>query len=227
MAESSGKVTTKADHINSRTIVLIQTGGTIDKDYPKGTGGYAFDISDHPASARILDRLPVHYSIIARGEGGIQLTQTPPSPRVAAGEEGETSEFRYAVDGVLRKDSQEITEADRQTLANECRALHRLGYRRIVITHGTDTMIRTARYLAELSQQTLSELEGLVVVVTGARQPERLKDSDADFNVGMAIGAAQCLSADGGIAVYIAMSGQVIPAEKAARTADGKFIRED
>lgn len=100
---------------------------------------------------------------------------------------------------LLRKDSLEITDSDREqirhTVAN-ARARH------IVLTHGTDTMVETARVLLQLSGKT--------VVLTGALQPGRFADSDAPFNMGMAIAAVQTLP--GG--VYIAANGQVLAADK-------------
>jgi L-asparaginase len=56
----------------------------------------------------------------------------------------------------------------------------------IVITHGTDTMVETAR--------TLKGIPGKVIVLTGAMQPARFKSSDAEFNIGAAATAVQLLS---------------------------------
>ncbi|XP_055336571.1 uncharacterized protein LOC129587017 [Paramacrobiotus metropolitanus] len=90
---------------------------------------------------------------------------------------------------------------------------------RILVTHGTDTMIETGRYISE---RILRMPSPPVIVLTGALLPERFKDTDADFNVGMAIGALQCLTRPG---VYIACTGQVIPVEHAERIiATGKFF---
>ena len=59
--------------------------------------------------------------------------------------------------------------------------------KKVVVTHGTDTMIETARYIQN-SMKT-----DKVVVFTGAFLPETFKDSDATFNVGVAVGAVQVL----------------------------------
>jgi L-asparaginase len=67
----------------------------------------------------------------------------------------------------------------------------------VLITHGTDTMVETA---AELRG-----LEGKTIVLTGALNPARFRDSDAIFNIGCAVGAVQCLPPG----VYIAMNGRV------------------
>ena len=58
--------------------------------------------------------------------------------------------------------------------------------------------------------------------MTGSFLPERFKDSDADFNVGMAVAAVQCLEQSG---VFVAMNGLVIPVERAFRLQNGTFAR--
>ncbi len=70
----------------------------------------------------------------------------------------------------------------------------------MVVTHGTDTMVETAL--------ALQGIAGKTIVLTGALQPARFADSDAEFNLGLAIGAVQALPAG----VYIAANGQVFPA---------------
>ena len=67
----------------------------------------------------------------------------------------------------------------------------------IVITHGTDTMVATAAFIARAKLAK-------TIVLTGAAQPARMKDSDADFNLGFAAAAAQCKPPG----VYVAMNGQ-------------------
>ena len=47
---------------------------------------------------------------------------------------------------IMMVDSLEMTDADRETILANCRQAHE---KRIVITHGTDTMVETARVLAE------------------------------------------------------------------------------
>ncbi|MGI9338276.1 MAG: asparaginase domain-containing protein, partial [Gammaproteobacteria bacterium] len=86
---------------------------------------------------------------------------------------------------VMRKDSLDITAAGRTRIANAARQNRA---RRIVITHGTDTMAQTARAivaaLAKPPQKTKT------IVLTGAFLPAKFRDSDADFNIGFALGAA-------------------------------------
>ncbi|HTI69772.1 MAG TPA: asparaginase domain-containing protein [Candidatus Limnocylindria bacterium] len=92
-------------------------------------------------------------------------------------------------------DSLDMTEADRIFIANWC-AQFPAG--RCVIIHGTDTMVKTAAAIAERRLDC-------TVVLTGALQPTRMRDSDAEFNLGGAIIAAQT-STPG---VYIVMHGQL------------------
>jgi len=103
--------------------------------------------------------------------------------------------FEFTTQHVLRKDSIDLTDEDRQKLFQ---VISDSTEKHIVITHGTDTMIKTAK--------KLSVVEGKVLVLTGSMNPERFKDSDADFNLGFAIAAAQTL----GPGIYIAMNGEVM-----------------
>ncbi|HEY1646248.1 MAG TPA: asparaginase domain-containing protein [Candidatus Saccharimonadales bacterium] len=162
-------------------ILLIQTGGTIDKDYPRATKGWGFEITD-PAVERILER-------------------AKPS-------------FHFEIVSLLKKDSQEITDEDRELIAKKCLSTD---HEKIIITHGTDTMIDTAAYLA-------NKVKDRTIVLTGAAKPEHFKDSDADFNVGMAVGSVQNLPSG----VYIAMHGKVLPYDKTIReTSTGKFVEKE
>ena len=95
---------------------------------------------------------------------------------------------------LLRKDSLEMTAADRAAIRTAIAASDAV---RVVVTHGTDTMVETARELASI--------KGKVIVLTGALNPARFQGSDAVFNIGCAVGALQTLP-DG---VYIAMNGRV------------------
>jgi len=98
---------------------------------------------------------------------------------------------------VLRKDSLELSDADRTRI---CAAIEARPERRVLITHGTDTMTETASALARLGDRT--------IVLTGSLAPARFAQTDAVFNVGMAFAAAQVLSPG----VYIAMNGEVFEA---------------
>jgi L-asparaginase len=105
---------------------------------------------------------------------------------------------------LLRKDSLEMTLQDRIAIRE---ALAASDASRIIVTHGTDTMVETARELRDLSGKT--------IVLTGALQPARFADSDAAFNLGLAMGAVQVLPPG----VYIAANGQVFPADSVRKNA--------
>jgi L-asparaginase len=100
---------------------------------------------------------------------------------------------------LLRKDSLEMTEVDRLAIRD---AVANWEGSRVIITHGTDTMVETARVLSELSQKT--------IVLTGALQPGRFADSDASFNLGMAVAAVQTLAPG----VYITANGRIFSADR-------------
>lgn len=102
--------------------------------------------------------------------------------------------FDFEVNALLRKDSLHLDDADRQTIRDAVKAT---SHTHVLITHGTDTMVETARALEGIPDKT--------IVLTGALNPARFRDSDAVFNIGCAVGAVQCQPAG----VWIAMSGRI------------------
>ena len=102
--------------------------------------------------------------------------------------------FRYTVISILRKDSLHITDDDRELLRATIAAQDA---NHVLVTHGTDSMIETAK--------VLSSLTGKTIVLTGALNPARFRGSDAEFNIGTAVGAVQSLPPG----VYIAMNGRI------------------
>lgn len=100
----------------------------------------------------------------------------------------------YQVTPLLRKDSLELTDTDRQQIRQ---AVEASSASQIVITHGTDTMTDTAK--------ALDGINGKSIVLTGAMQPARFRFTDAVFNIASAMMAAQILPEG----VYIAMNGKV------------------
>ncbi len=102
--------------------------------------------------------------------------------------------FEYEVKPLMRKDSLHMGEADRQAIRQ---AVLASDAQHFLITHGTDTLVETAAALAGLPKR--------VVVLTGALSPARFRDSDAEFNIGCAIGAVQSLP----WGVYVAMNGRI------------------
>jgi L-asparaginase len=94
-------------------------------------------------------------------------------------------------------DSLEMTGEDRRVIAEHCRSARES---RIVITHGTDTMVETAVHLGR-------EVQGKTIVLTGAMVPYKFGSSDGLFNLGSALAFVQTLPAG----VYIVMNGRVFP----------------
>ena len=99
-----------------------------------------------------------------------------------------------AVESPMQIDSLEMTDAHRLRVLEACRASPE---DRIVVVHGTDTMVETAHVLGEAA---LSK----VIVLTGAMVPYDVADSDALFNLGFAAGCAHAL----GNGVWVAMNGE-------------------
>lgn len=91
-------------------------------------------------------------------------------------------------------DSLQMTDADRDLVAEHCQ---RTEHNKIIITHGTDTMVDTARLLAE-------KVTDKTVVITGAMIPYKFGSSDGLFNLGSALAFVQTLP----VGVYIAMNGR-------------------
>ena len=111
---------------------------------------------------------------------------------------------------VTRKDSLDLTDDDREAIR---RAIAAAPNARVVVTHGTDTMTKTAGLLRSIGDKT--------IVLTGALSPARFANTDAAFNVGMAFAAVQTLPAG----VYIAMNGQVFDAARVRKDrATNRFV---
>jgi L-asparaginase len=100
----------------------------------------------------------------------------------------------YEIISILRKDSLEISDKERDLIVDTVRHAPQ---NRILITHGTDTMIATALALRVISGKT--------IVITGAMQPAAFKYTDAAFNLGAAFLAVQALP----YGVYIVMNGRI------------------
>jgi L-asparaginase len=119
----------------------------------------------------------------------------------------------YAVTPLLRKDSLELDAADRALIAERVAAASE---NRVLITHGTDTMVETARALLGIAGKT--------VVLVGAMQPARLRVSDAFFNIGFALAAVQLLPPG----IYLAMNGRVFdPLTTRKNVAENRFESAD
>jgi L-asparaginase len=164
--------------MQNQPILVLTTGGTIDKAYFDALSEYQIVESGIPA-------------LIAEA-------------RVA---------LPFRVVELMRKDSLDLTEADRALIAA---AIREAPETRIILTHGTDTMTDTARVLVDIPGKTM--------VLTGALSPARFAQTDAPFNLGMAFATAQVATPG----VWIAMSGQVFNGLQVKKDrAAGKFVALD
>ena len=102
--------------------------------------------------------------------------------------------FEFEVLSLMKKDSLDMTDEDRQLIRT---VIERSDDNHFLITHGTDTMIETARYLDDMSGKT--------IVLTGALTPARFNSTDAIFNIGCAVATVQ--TAEPG--AWVVMNGQV------------------
>jgi L-asparaginase len=178
----------------AKDLLILTTGGTFDKRYPEGqwVTEFTFPPGHESAVTDILRR----------------ARMAPDS---------------YACEWLFAEDSTRITDAQREIIAARCAGA---AQDRIVVTHGTDTMTqRIDPATGKLStgpstaQAIAARKLDKTIVLTGAAQPAVLRDSDTDFNLGLAVGAA--LSAPAG--VYIAMNGLVLPWDNVVKDVDGRF----
>ena len=160
-------------------IVFVQTGGTIDKDYPKKMNSYNFEI-DEPAVEYIFKKV--------------------------------NPNFDFQIYSILKKDSLDISDKEREKIKEFCENIED---NKIIITHGTDTMCKTA--------ELLKDIHGKVIILTGAMKPEKFSDSDAEFNIGTAVGAISIL--ENGI--YIAMNGRIFNWDECEKSHEtGQFVEK-
>jgi L-asparaginase len=114
--------------------------------------------------------------------------------------------FAYSVESLLKKDSLEISKEERELIRSR---VEHVSESMILITHGTDTMVDTAKSLQGIEDKT--------VVLFGAMQPARMRYSDAMFNLGIASAAVQILPAG----IYIAMNGQIFAPDEVSKNRAG------
>ena len=107
------------------------------------------------------------------------------------------SRVEVSIRTLMMIDSLDMTDADRALIVDQCRSA---AEPRIVITHGTDTMVETGRTLATADPPIAAK----TIVLTGAMVPYEFGSSDGLFNLGSALSFVQALSAG----VYIAMNGR-------------------
>lgn len=122
------------------------------------------------------------------------------------------SKIQVDIRTLMMIDSLDMTDEDRRTILDNCT---RAAEKRIVITHGTDTMEQTARVLGE-------KIRDKTIVLTGAMVPYKFGSSDGLFNLGSAIAFAQTLPTG----VFIAMNGRYLPWDDVTKDrATGEFVR--
>jgi L-asparaginase len=118
-------------------------------------------------------------------------------------------DFDYEIEPLMQKDSLEMGDADRAVIGE---AVARTGEERILIIHGTDSMVETARSLDRIRDKT--------IVLFGAMQPARMRYSDALYNLGFACAAVQLLSPG----VYLAMNGRIFDPRQVVKNREaGRF----
>lgn len=117
----------------------------------------------------------------------------------------------YEIETLCQKDSLDLTDQDRRRIHD---AIRNDPHDRFVVTHGTDTMAQTAR--------TLQDIPGKTIVLTGASQPARFRESNASFNIGCALAAVQILPPG----VFVAMNGRIFEADKVRKNPDTRRFEE-
>ena len=119
--------------------------------------------------------------------------------------------LEYEISSILHKDSLDMTDEDRQLIFDKIVSDE---HRHLVLTHGTDTMIQTAKKLKTIPDK--------VIVLTGAMEPARFKYSDAAFNIGCAVAAVQVLRPG----VYIAMNGRIFDPDRIKKNLEQNWFEE-
>jgi L-asparaginase len=123
------------------------------------------------------------------------------------------SRIAVAIQTLMMIDSLDMTDADRSAIVDGCR---RVTESRIVVTHGTDTMVDTARALAAAFPASA----GKTIVLTGAMIPYAFGSSDGLFNLGSALSFVQALTAG----VYIAMNGRCFDWDRVRKNRESGFF---
>jgi len=119
--------------------------------------------------------------------------------------------FDFEVNPLMRKDSLHVTDEDRQTIHD---AIASSDATHVLVTHGTDSMVETALVLADVAGKT--------IVLTGALNPARFRDTDAVFNIGCAVGALQALPNG----VWVAMNGCIWDPKKVRKNRNKNRFEE-
>jgi len=104
------------------------------------------------------------------------------------------------IETLLMMDSLEMNDEHRELILSRCIETNE---KQIIITHGTDTMTETAKFLS-------GKVAGKTIVLTGAMVPYKFGSSDGLFNLGSAISFIQTLPPG----IYVAMNGKYFHSDK-------------
>ena len=119
--------------------------------------------------------------------------------------------FKFEVLSLMKKDSLYITNDDRDLIR---KVIEKSDEKHFLITHGTDSMVDTALYLADIKNKT--------IVLTGALTPAKFQNTDAIFNIGCAIAAVQTLQSG----AWVVMNGKVWNPHQVAKNRDeNRFVK--
>lgn len=122
------------------------------------------------------------------------------------------SKLNLNIRSIMMIDSLEMTDTDREVIYQNCISSEE---ERILITHGTDTMEDTAKYLGE-------KITNKTIVLTGAMIPYVFGSSDGIFNLGSALAFTQTMRSG----VYIAMNGRIFTHNNVKKNKSTGFFEE-
>ena len=119
----------------------------------------------------------------------------------------------YDVEEVCFKDSKFLNDSDRELLLKKCQECSN---ERIIVTHGTMTMPITAKFLGK-------EKLAKTIVLLGATIPGNKENSDALFNIGLAVSSVQLLPHG----VYVTMNGKIFSWDNVKKNLDTGFFENE
>lgn len=122
--------------------------------------------------------------------------------------------LRVELSTLMMIDSLDMTDEDRELIVQECRDV---AEQHIVVTHGTDTMAKTAKAI------DAAQIPGKTIVLTGAMVPYKFGSSDGLFNLGSALAFAQALPPG----VYVVMNGRCFPATRVQKNRETGIFELD
>jgi L-asparaginase len=141
-------------------------------------------------------------------EGTLAFTDTHVSEMLRLGR----CQVDVSVRTLMMVDSMAMTADDRAIIVRNCLTCEES---RIVVTHGTDTMVETGAALA-------AGVPGKTIVLTGAMVPYAFGSSDGLFNLGSALSFAQTLPPG----VYIAMNGRHFAWDRVRKNKEAGIFEE-